>query len=118
MLNVTNHQRNANKKHNDIHLIPVRMAVIKKSTSAGEDVEKGEPFCTVGGNADWCSLWRAVMSYLKKLKMELPYEPVIPFLEIYLKKAKTLIQKNICTSICSIIYNSQDLEADQGCISR
>ena len=35
---------------------PVRMAIINKSkTSAGEDVEKEEPLCTVGGNADWCS---------------------------------------------------------------
>ena len=24
-------------------------------TSAGEDVGKGEPLCTVGGKADWCS---------------------------------------------------------------
>ena len=37
------------------HLPAVRMALISKSTSAGEDVEKGEPFCIVGGNADWCS---------------------------------------------------------------
>ena len=38
------------------HLTPVRMAIINKSqASAGEDVEKGEPFCTAGGNADWCS---------------------------------------------------------------
>ena len=28
---------------------------INQQTSASEDVEKGEPFCTVGGNADWCS---------------------------------------------------------------
>ena len=26
---------------------------INQQTSAGEDVEKGESFCTVGGNADW-----------------------------------------------------------------
>ena len=40
------------------HLTHVRMAIINKSTtSAGEDVEKGESFCTVGGNADWCSHW-------------------------------------------------------------
>ena len=32
------------------YLTPVRMAIIKKSTnSAGEGVEKREPFCTVGG---------------------------------------------------------------------
>ena len=35
----------------------VRMAIINKSqtTRASEDVEKGKPFCTGGGNADWCS---------------------------------------------------------------
>ena len=37
------------------HLTAVRIAIIHKLTSAGKDVEKGEPFCIVGGNADWCS---------------------------------------------------------------
>ena len=39
------------------HLLPVRMTITNKSTntSAGENVEKREPFCTVGGSADWCS---------------------------------------------------------------
>lgn len=34
------------------HLVSVRMATIKqqKITSIGEDVEKLEPLCTVGGN--------------------------------------------------------------------
>ena len=26
-----------------------------QQTSAGKDMEKGESFWTVGGNADWCS---------------------------------------------------------------
>ena len=34
------------------HLTPVRMAIIKKSTNAGEGVEKREPSCTVGGNVN------------------------------------------------------------------
>ena len=38
------------------HLTSVRMAITNKSASAGEDVEKGEPSCTGGGNTDWCSL--------------------------------------------------------------
>ena len=42
-------------------------------------------------------LWKAVWRYLKKLKMELPYDPVIPLLGIYPKKSETLIGKNICT---------------------
>jgi len=27
----------------------------QETTGVGEDVEKGEPSCTVGGNASWCS---------------------------------------------------------------
>ena len=42
-------------------------------------------------------LWKAVWSYLKKLKMDLPFDPEIPLLGIYLKEPKTLIQKNINT---------------------
>ena len=38
-------------------------------------------------------LWKTVWSSLKKLKIELPYDPVIPLLCIYPKKTKTLIQK-------------------------
>ena len=29
---------------------------INQKISAVKDVEKGKHFCTVGGNADWCSL--------------------------------------------------------------
>ena len=35
----------------------------------------------------------------KKLKTELPYDPVIPLLGMYLKKTKTLIRKDICTPL-------------------
>ena len=39
------------------HLTAVRMVKIKKTgtTNVGEDVEKGEPSCTVGGNVNWRS---------------------------------------------------------------
>ena len=39
------------------HLSEWLPSINHQTTSAGEDVEKGEPSCTVGGNADWCSLW-------------------------------------------------------------
>ncbi|KAF6293123.1 hypothetical protein mRhiFer1_009033 [Rhinolophus ferrumequinum] len=42
-------------------------------------------------------LWKTVWRYPKNLKMELPYDPAIPLLGIYLEKSKTLIQKNVCT---------------------
>ena len=44
-------------------------------------------------------LWKTVWRVLRKLKIEKPYDPVIPLLGIYLKKMKTLIQKDICTPI-------------------
>ena len=63
---------------------------------ADKDVETGEIFCTVGGNADWCShCGKQYGDNLKKLKMDLPFDTAIPLLGIYLKKLKTLIQKNI-----------------------
>ena len=34
------------------------------------------------------SLWKAVWWLLKKLKIELPYDPAIPFLGLYLKEMK------------------------------
>ena len=34
---------------------------------------------------------------LKKLKIEVPYDPAIPLLGIYLEKTKTLMQKDTCT---------------------
>ena len=37
------------------------------------------------------------MKFLKKPKMEIPYDPVILFLGIYLKKTRSQIQKDICT---------------------
>ena len=40
-------------------------------------------------------LWKTVWRFLKKLKIELPYDPAIPLLGIY--QDKTIIQKDICT---------------------
>ena len=58
-------------------------------------------------------LWKTAWRFLKKLKIELPYDPASPLLGIYLKKTKALIQKDTCTSmfIAAFFYNSQDMEA-------
>ena len=42
-------------------------------------------------------LLKAVLRDLKKLKMDLPFDPVIPHLGIYPKEPKTLILKNTST---------------------
>ena len=42
-------------------------------------------------------LWRTVWRFLKKLKIEPPYDPAIPLLGIY--PEKTIIQKESCTTM-------------------
>ena len=83
------------------HLTPVRMAIIKKTrtSSVGKHVEKREP-----SHCWWeCKLvqplWKTVGRFLKKLKIELLYDPAIPLLGVYLKKTKTLIRKDICIPV-------------------
>ena len=69
------------------HLTPIKMAIIKNlQTNAGEGMERREY-----SNTWWtCKLvqllWRTVWSFFKKLKIELPYDPAIPLLGIYLDK--------------------------------
>ena len=42
-------------------------------------------------------IWRTVRRFLKKLRIELPYDPAIPLLGIY--PEKTIIQKESCTTM-------------------
>ena len=82
------------------HLTLIRMAIIKKSTD--------NKFCRRCGEKGtvlhhwWeCKLiqplWRTVWRFLKKLKIELPYDPKIPQLGIY--PEETIIQKETCTTV-------------------
>ena len=101
ILNITNHQRKANQNHNEIYLIPVRMAIIKMSTNnkcwRGCREERTLLHCSWECNLVQ-PLWRTVWRFLKKLKIELPDDLAIPLLSIYLKKiynSKRYIQKDI-----------------------
>ena len=42
-------------------------------------------------------LWKLVWNFLRKLKMELSFDPAIALLPLYLKSSETPIQKNLCT---------------------
>ena len=41
--------------------------------------------------------WKTEWRFLRKLKIELPYDPAIPLLGIY--PDKTIIQKDTCTPV-------------------
>ena len=82
------------------HLTPVRITVIKKTTN-----NKCRWRCGEKGTLMYCQwncklvqpLWKTIWKLLKKLKIELPYDPAVPLLGIYLKKTKRLIRKDVCT---------------------
>ena len=80
------------------HLSPVRMAAIKKSTNSKCWRVCGEKRTLL--HSWWeCKLvqplWRTVWRFLKKLEIELSYDPAIPLLGIHTKE--TRIERDTCT---------------------
>ena len=85
-------------------LITRRMQI--KTTMLGQLLSKGNKFWWGCGEKrtlvqEGCKLvqplWKTVRRFLQILKIELPYDSAIPFLGIYPKEMKTLIQKDIYT---------------------
>ena len=82
------------------HLTPARMAIIQKSTNS-----KCWRGCGEKGTLLYCwwdcklvqPLWKTVWRFLRKLNIELPFDPAIPLLGIYPEKTTTC--KDTCTPV-------------------
>ena len=74
-------------------------------------MEKRQPSYTVGGNANWYSHYgEQCGDSLKKMEIELPYDPAIPLLGIHTEEAR--IERHVYPNVHrSTVYNSQDMEA-------
>ena len=74
-------------------------------------MEKRQPSYTVGGNANWYSHYgEQCGDSLKKMEIELPYDPAISLLGIHTKE--TRIERDVYPNVHhSTAYNSQDMEA-------
>jgi hypothetical protein len=89
MLKNHSHQGNVNQNNPEIPLHTVRMAKIKNSANASEDVKK-EHSSIAGGIESWCNLYgNQSGGFLRKLEIVLLEDPAILLLGIYLKDAPT-----------------------------
>ena len=97
IFNTANHQGNVNPNYNVITSHPFRMVTVKKTRNRKCPHGCGEKGTIVHSCWQCKLLWKTVWKCLKKLKVELLYNPLILVLDIYPKKTKTLIGKDIHT---------------------
>ena len=101
-MSLHNYYRHANQNYNEVITSHWSEWPIVRKKSTNNKCWRG---CGEKGMVLYCwweckliqGLWRRVLRFLKKIKIELTYDPVIPLLGIY--PEKTTIQKDACTPV-------------------
>ena len=103
-----------------LHLSEWLSSTNQQISSAGKDVTKGKPFCTIGGNADWCSHCEKQNELPQKIKNGTALWPSDSTSgNIFKESHNTNLKEYMHPYVhCSILYNDQGLEAAQVSISR
>ena len=101
MLNITVKCKSKPQRGTITHQSGWLLSKSLQAINVGEGVEKREP--SVGREHCWweCKLvqplWRTVWRFLKKLKIELQYDPGLPLLGIHTEE--TRIERDTCTPV-------------------
>ena len=108
MLNITHYQRNANQNHNEVPSHAGQNGCypkVYKQYMLERVWRKGNPLTLLVGCKLVQPLWRTVWRFLKKLEIELPYDPATPLLGIHTEKSR--IERDVYPNVhCSTVYNS------------
>ena len=100
MLNITHYQRNANQNHNEVPLHASQDGCypkVYKQHMLERVWRKVNPLTLLVGKKLVQPLWKTVWRFLKKLEIEMPYDPAIPLLGIQTEETRS--ERDTCTTM-------------------
>ena len=101
MLNITHYQRNENQNHNEVPFHASQNGCdpkVYKQYMLERVWRKGNPLkLLVGMQTSIATMENSVEIPLKKMEIELPYDPAIPLLGIHTEETRT--ERDSCTSM-------------------
>ena len=120
MLNISNHQGNANRKHNITSHLSEWLLSERQQKTLVRMWSKENPHPSWREWKLGAASMKNCMEFPEKIKLELPHGPAIPLLGIYVRENKNtnLSRYRQPSAHSSMIYNRQNMEATSVSINR